>query len=225
VRALAGLVIVGALTWVALSLAPTEIASNEVDAPPAASPAVAPEPTPEAELAEGTADPEVDPSLEAASELDDPDEAAAPSPDGSLSPERRLADSPPAEPVPERTPEAYTEPATPRPPPPEVEPSGPFTLTLTHRAARNGAAGASTLVSVKANGPRSTSVVLYSGREGGPYGSTSLKARGGGRWEGWLKFEGASGDTIEYWIEADHPRADNTGRSGSRSEPHRIPLK
>ncbi len=90
---------------------------------------------------------------------------------------------------------------------------------------RGGAAGASTLVSAKCNGPRSTSVVLYSGPEGGPYSSTTLKARGGGRWEGWLQFGGAAGDTLEYWIEAEHPRADATGRSGSRSNPHRVPLK
>lgn len=212
IRALAGLVIVGGLTWVALSLAPSEIKSNEV-------PVASPSPRASATPAPTPAPSPVDDGPEFAEEL--PDDGPPP-PDGSLN---RAAD--PVEPVATPTPRSVEVAPPPRatPRPSSPEPSGPFELTVTHRAVRNGAAGASTLVSVKVNGPRSTSVTLRSGPAGGPYASSALKSRGGGRWEGWLQFTGGPGDTLEYWIEADHPQATNTGRSGSRSEPHRVPLK
>ena len=242
VRALGGLVIVAAITWVALSLAPTEIASNEVPTAGEPTPATSPGAVASPSLADpgaGAARPDGVVGDPAPSEGPTSGVAVggAPAPDGSLHPDvslgpdgsvgsaRRYEDPRPREALPEPTSRVESPPPTPRPAPPEVEPSGPFTLTVSHRAVRRGAAGASTLVSAKVNGPRSTAVVLRSGPEDGPYSSTTLKARGGGRWEGWLQFGGAPGDTIEYWIEADHPRADNTGRSGSRSDPHRIPLK
>ncbi len=230
IRALAGLIIVGGITWAALRLAPTEIASNEVvdesPPPPPAPTAIAPEP---AEAA-GPSDPALpeaprpDGSVALRGAADDPTSASRP-PDGSLRPpgvERSQA----RESVDVSTVQAAPA-ATPRPPhsAPDPEPRGPFTFTVDHRPVRAGAAGASTLVSVKLNGPRSSTVVLHSGPAGGPYSTTTLKPRGGGRWEGWLQFAGEPGDTLEYWIEATHPQADAPGRAGSRSDPYKIPLK
>jgi len=103
--------------------------------------------------------------------------------------------------------------------------TGPVSLSVSHRPARSGRPGASDLVSVKVTGAADGSVTLHYGRQGGPYQSKPLKNKGRGRFEGWLPFEVAAGENLAYWIQAAHPRAGSDAWSGSRSNPHLVPVK
>jgi len=98
-------------------------------------------------------------------------------------------------------------------------------LAISHRPRRSGDTGASDLISVKVTGPADTRVQVYSGPEGGPFKSSTLRRRGTGRWEGWLTFGVGSGEVLEYWVVATHPDAESPVTSGSGSEPHRVQVR
>ena len=113
--------------------------------------------------------------------------------------------------------------------PPEPAPSnlppGSVSLDLAHRPVTAGDSGASDLVLARVDGPADTRVVLHAGPAGGPFQQTTLKARGSGRWETWLKFSVPSGSRMEYWITASHPAADGDASSASRSAPHVVDVR
>ena len=102
----------------------------------------------------------------------------------------------------------------------------PVSLSMTHSPLRSARMGSSELITVRMSAPRSTKVVLHSGPAGGPIKRTRLKAKSGGRWEGWIDFKGTSvGDDFSYWLVATHPRATTSAKSGSRSAPHRVSIQ
>jgi hypothetical protein len=102
----------------------------------------------------------------------------------------------------------------------------PVSLSITHSPLVSARMGSSELITVRLSAPRSTKVVLHSGPAGGPIKRTRLKAKSGGRWEGWIDFRGTSvGDSFSYWLVATHPRASAPARSGSRSAPHRVAIQ
>jgi len=102
----------------------------------------------------------------------------------------------------------------------------PVSLSITHSPLTSARMGSSELITVRMSAPRSTKVVLHSGPAGGPIKRTRLKAKSGGRWEGWIDFKGTSvGDDFSYWLVATHPRANASAKSGSRSAPHRVSIQ
>ena len=107
---------------------------------------------------------------------------------------------------------------------PETSSSGPpIDLVLRHKPITKARVGSSELVSVRMDAPRSAKVTLTAGPAGGPFKRSRLKAKSGGRWEGWIDFRGVSaGDEFRYWVTATHPRATSTATSGSRATPHRV---
>ena len=109
----------------------------------------------------------------------------------------------------------------------ETSSSGPpLELALRHKPITKARVGSSELVSVRMDAPRSAKVTLSAGPVGGPFKRSRLKAKSGGRWEGWIDFRGVSaGDEFQYWVTATHPRATNTATSGSRATPHRVVIE
>lgn len=108
----------------------------------------------------------------------------------------------------------------------EDEGGGPVSLSLKHSPLRSARAGASELITVRLEGPRSSKVVVHHGLPGGSHKRMTLRAKSGGRWEGWLDLRGLeSGGEYSYWVVATHPRAASSATSGSRSSPHRIRLQ
>jgi hypothetical protein len=108
----------------------------------------------------------------------------------------------------------------------ESESSGPVSLSIVHSPLRSARMGSSELLTVRMDAPRSAKVVLHSGPAGGPYKKTRLKAKSGGRWEGWVDFRGTSvGQDFHYWLVATHPRAASSATSGSRSSPYRVEIQ
>jgi hypothetical protein len=108
----------------------------------------------------------------------------------------------------------------------ERDAGGPVSLSISHSPVRSARIGSSELVTVRMDAPRSAKVVLHSGPSGGPYRRTRLKAKSGGRWEGWIDFRGTSvGEDFHYWLVATHPRASAPARSGSSSAPHRVSIQ
>ncbi len=95
-------------------------------------------------------------------------------------------------------------------------------LGLSHSPRTAGTAGSSDLITTRVQGPPGLRVVLHSGPAGGPYEQVTLKARSGGRWEGWLDYDVPAGQVIEYWIVASHPSVTSQESSGSRSNPHQV---
>lgn len=122
-----------------------------------------------------------------------------------------------------------SEPATRRPDPEPTAsnlPDRSVSLSVSHRPLTSGSSGASDLVSVRIEGaPRDTAVTLHFGPADGPHRTTKLRARSGGRWEGWLSFDAAAGEQIEYWIVATHPAADGPASAGSSSQPFVVQVK
>jgi len=109
---------------------------------------------------------------------------------------------------------------------PERESGAPVSLSLSHSPLRSARVGSSELVTARMDAPRSSKVVLHSGPAGGPYKKSRLKAKSGGRWEGWIDFRGVSaGENFHYWLVATHPRASSAAQSGSRSAPHQVALQ
>jgi serine/threonine protein kinase len=158
----------------------------------------------------------------------DPIEEPTPLPERPVELEERPTPAPtPARTFEERTPERVrpeptAERSTPRPTPTPARsdlPAGSVSLSVSHRPLTSGASGASDLVSVRIDGPSDTTVTLHSGPAGGPYKTSSLKGKSGGRWEGWLTFSVSAGERLEYWITASHPGADGPAGAGSRSSP------
>jgi hypothetical protein len=108
----------------------------------------------------------------------------------------------------------------------ESEAAGPVSLSIVHSPLRSARMGSSELLTVRMDAPRSAKVVLHSGPAGGPYKKTRLKAKSGGRWEGWIDFRGTSvGQDFNYWLVATHPRAASPDTSASRSSPHRVEIQ
>jgi len=102
----------------------------------------------------------------------------------------------------------------------------PVSLLIAHRPITAARVGSSELVTVNLDAPSSTRVVLHSGPAGGPYKKARLKAKSGGRWEGWIDFKGTSvGSDFHYWVVASHPRASSNATSASRSSPHRVAIQ
>ena len=250
IRALATLVIVLGLAFVGLQLA---VRGGLLELPGATVPAAAPtieldnlptaEPRPTARVeADESIPPGVDPSALAgldAPEPVEPDEPEEPTPDPWAVEEPVRDDPEPAEPITQRGTRAapadwqpaptVAEPVTRRAEPEPVirdEPSGSVSLEVSHRPITSGASGASDLVSVRIPGaPTSTSVTLHSGPAGGPFRTAKLRGKSGGRWEGWLSFDAASGEQMEYWIVATHPAADGPASAGSSSRPFVVQVK
>jgi len=99
-------------------------------------------------------------------------------------------------------------------------------VSIVHSPLRSARMGSSELLTVRMDAPRSAKVVLHSGPAGGPYKKTRLKAKSGGRWEGWIDFRGTSvGQDFNYWLVATHPRAASSDTSASRSSPHRVEIQ
>jgi hypothetical protein len=110
--------------------------------------------------------------------------------------------------------------------PVEVDSGSPVRLSIVHNPIRSARMGSSELVTVRMDAPRSSRVVLHAGPAGGPYKKTRLKAKSGGRWEGWIDFRGTSvGEEFHYWLVASHPRASASDSAGSRSAPNRVEIE
>ena len=254
VRLLAALVIVLGVVFIGLQLALRaglfSMPGSDGPALPSAEPTLESEPTrleppTRAEVVpieEPTDDELSGPALTEAEQPDpaDPDPLVEPTsgePEGHepISERGSRAAPPDWRPEPEAT---VREPITRRPDPepvarrPGPEPTtgggaaGPVTLDLSHRAIVSGASGASDLVSVRIQGaPRDTVVTLHFGPAGGPFRTSKLRGKSGGRWEGWLSFDAASGEQIVYWIVATHPAADGPASAGSSSRPFVVQVK
>ena len=111
--------------------------------------------------------------------------------------------------------------------PVEVDSGSPVRLAIIHSPIRSARMGSSELMTVRmTDAPRSSRVVLHAGPRGGPYKKSRLKAKSGGRWEGWIDFRGTSeGGEFHYWLVASHPRAPASATSGSRSAPNRVEIE
>lgn len=99
--------------------------------------------------------------------------------------------------------------------------SGP--LSVSHTPIKKGRAGASDLVGARVEGGGTIEVVVLAGPPGGPFQETSLKAKSGARWEGWLRFDVPAGTDLHYWIEA--RRGGDRAAAGSRAQPYAVPVQ
>lgn len=100
--------------------------------------------------------------------------------------------------------------------------SSPGPLVIHHVPLKKGRAGASDLLGARVDGGGTIEVIVHSGPAGGPFRPQALKAKQGGRFEGWLRFDVPAGTELHYWLEA--RRGSEVITEGSKSAPLVVPV-
>lgn len=102
--------------------------------------------------------------------------------------------------------------------------SGTGRLSVEHKPLAKGRAGSSDLVAVRVPGVDDAQVLVHFGPSGGPFHTQPLKSKGGGRYEGWMRFDIDAGGELHYWVTAEHSGL-AAAAAGSEGAPFKVPVR